>query len=173
MGRGKGSRRWVPHARGARPCSAWAQRPQRLPTRRPALQISDEYSSLKGFTPRETGGNRGGPGEPSGKAAAAAAADSKSATARLIDSIPVTRPGEAAAARAGKGKELVLHTGKEGITAAAKAALTSTIMVPTAAGGQKEYTPSAAIARKIPNKWPRPSWHAPWKMYRAIAGHLG
>ena len=167
----RGPRR--PHARGA--ASPEASPPGH--TGRPALQISDEYSSLKGFTPRETGGNRGGPGEPSGKAAAAAAAaaaDSKSATARLIDSIPVTRPGDAAAARAGTGgSQLVLHTGKEGITAAAKAALTSTIMVPTAAGGQREYTPSAVVARKIPNKWPRPAWHAPWKMYRVIAGHLG
>ena len=38
---------------------------------------------------------------------------------------------------------------------------------------QKEYTPSAAIARRLPSKWPRPSWHAPWRMYRVISGHLG
>lgn len=38
---------------------------------------------------------------------------------------------------------------------------------------QKEYTPSAAIARRLPSKWPRPVWHAPWRMYRVISGHLG
>ena len=23
------------------------------------------------------------------------------------------------------------------------------------------------------NKWPRPEWHAPWRMYRVISGHNG
>ncbi|KAK9988555.1 hypothetical protein SO802_028794 [Lithocarpus litseifolius] len=26
---------------------------------------------------------------------------------------------------------------------------------------------------RIPSKWPRPLWHAPWKTYRVISGHLG
>lgn len=38
---------------------------------------------------------------------------------------------------------------------------------------QKEYTPSATLARRLPSKWPRPAWHPPWKIYRVIAGHLG
>lgn len=42
-----------------------------------------------------------------------------------------------------------------------------------AGGGQDKYRPSAAVARRMPSKWPRPVWHAPWKLYRVIAGHLG
>lgn len=141
-----------------------------------ACKMRDEYSMLQGFKPREAAaaGARGAAAEAAAgrSAAAAAAADSKSHTAKLIDSIPAQAP----AAAASKGKELVVHGGPAGpgrITAEAKAALGGTVMVPTAAGGQKEYTPSAAIARRLPSKWPRPVWHAPWRMYRVIAGHLG
>lgn len=47
------------------------------------------------------------------------------------------------------------------------------LTVPAAGGGEREYTPSAAIARRLPSRWPRPKWHAPWKLYRVISGHLG
>lgn len=147
-----------------------------------ACKMRDEYSMLQGFKPREAGGaNRGGAAGPSGKAAAGAAAepaaDSKSATAKLIDQIPAKPAGAAGAAH--KGKELAVHGGEGGaagpgaITAAARAALSSTVMVPTAAGGEKEYVPSATISRRLASKWPRPVWHAPWKNYRVISGHLG
>jgi len=46
-------------------------------------------------------------------------------------------------------------------------------LVPTATGGKKEYMPSAQLSKRIPSAWPRPVWHAPWKMYRVVAGHLG
>lgn len=46
-------------------------------------------------------------------------------------------------------------------------------LVPTATGGKKEYMPSAQLAKRIPSAWPRPVWHAPWRMYRVVAGHLG
>ncbi|KAL3517153.1 hypothetical protein ACH5RR_024055 [Cinchona calisaya] len=32
---------------------------------------------------------------------------------------------------------------------------------------------TAAIMERIPSKWPRPVWRAPWKNYRVISGHLG
>lgn len=32
---------------------------------------------------------------------------------------------------------------------------------------------SAAVIRRMPSKWPKPEWRAPWKLYRVIAGHLG
>jgi len=32
---------------------------------------------------------------------------------------------------------------------------------------------SAAVIKRMPSKWPRPDWHAPWKLYRVISGHLG
>jgi pleiotropic regulator 1 len=34
-------------------------------------------------------------------------------------------------------------------------------------------TSSAAVSRRLASKWPRPVWHAPWKLYRVISGHLG
>lgn len=46
-------------------------------------------------------------------------------------------------------------------------------LVPTATGGKKEYMPSAQLAKRLPSAWPRPMWHAPWKMYRVVSGHLG
>ncbi|GFP93002.1 protein pleiotropic regulatory locus 1 [Phtheirospermum japonicum] len=32
---------------------------------------------------------------------------------------------------------------------------------------------TSAIMERIPSRWPRPVWHAPWKNYRVISGHLG
>ncbi|XP_050216982.1 protein pleiotropic regulatory locus 1 isoform X1 [Mercurialis annua] len=32
---------------------------------------------------------------------------------------------------------------------------------------------TSALMERIPSKWPRPVWHAPWKQYRVISGHLG
>jgi pleiotropic regulator 1 len=32
--------------------------------------------------------------------------------------------------------------------------------------------PSSRMER-MASKWPRPDWHAPWKNYRVISGHLG
>lgn len=51
--------------------------------------------------------------------------------------------------------------------------LQPTLMVPTADGKETEYTPSAAIAKRLPSRWPKPDWHAPWRLYRVISGHLG
>lgn len=56
------------------------------------------------------------------------------------------------------------------LTQAKHAYVTTRILL---ARPQKEYTPSAALARRLPSKWPRPAWHPPWKTYRVIAGHLG
>lgn len=130
---------------------------------------------MKGYKPKQP---RGAPValRPTAVAKAAGArapeAASDSATARLIDSIPAERVG----AISDKDKQLVLHgqTPAVGnITASAKASLSGAIMIPTAAGGEKEYVPSAAIAKRAASKWPRPAWHAPWKTYRVISGHLG
>jgi len=32
---------------------------------------------------------------------------------------------------------------------------------------------SAALIPRLASKWPRPKWHAPWKLYRVISGHMG
>ena len=41
-------------------------------------------------------------------------------------------------------------------------------LVPTASGEKKEYMPSAQLAKRLPSAWPRPAWHAPWRMYRVV-----
>eukprot|EP00897_Mesotaenium_endlicherianum_P007421 jgi/Mesen1/6707/ME000344S05989 len=33
--------------------------------------------------------------------------------------------------------------------------------------------PSAAVMKRLPSKWPKPTWHPPWKNYRVISGHMG
>lgn len=32
---------------------------------------------------------------------------------------------------------------------------------------------TSALMERIPSRWPRPVWRAPWKNYRVISGHLG
>ncbi|CAN6227298.1 unnamed protein product [Urochloa humidicola] len=32
---------------------------------------------------------------------------------------------------------------------------------------------TSALMESIPSRWPQPTWHAPWKNYRVISGHLG
>lgn len=32
---------------------------------------------------------------------------------------------------------------------------------------------STSIVQRMAAKWPRPEWHAPWKCYRVLSGHLG
>ncbi|PSC67497.1 pleiotropic regulatory locus 1 [Micractinium conductrix] len=138
-----------------------------------ACKLRDEYTVSQAFKSREMAAAARAGARPAAQPAAPAGADSKSHTAKLIDSIPAQKP---AAAAAGKGRELVLHGGNAGhgqISQEAKAALGGTVMIPTAAGGEREYTPSATLARRLPSKWPRPAWHAPWRMYRVISGHLG
>jgi pleiotropic regulator 1 len=151
--------------------------------------MRDEYSSLEGYVPRQPPGGGAG-GRPSSAAASAPqepTLDSKSASAKLIDSVAaagLSKQYPTASSQGGSaGQQLVLHSSAGGVgghapisgrvTAAGKAALTGTIMIPTAAGGEKEYTPSASLAKRIPSKWPRPTWHAPWRTYRVISGHLG
>ncbi|KAI4317579.1 hypothetical protein L6164_025440 [Bauhinia variegata] len=41
------------------------------------------------------------------------------------------------------------------------------------APGSSERLSTSALMERIPSKWPRPIWHAPWKNYRVISGHLG
>ncbi|KAJ6805275.1 protein pleiotropic regulatory locus 1 [Iris pallida] len=37
----------------------------------------------------------------------------------------------------------------------------------------ERHQSTSALMERIPSRWPRPSWHAPWKNYRVISGHLG
>lgn len=40
-------------------------------------------------------------------------------------------------------------------------------------GTVEVYKPSVAVMKRLASRWPRPKWHAPWKTYRVISGHLG
>jgi len=93
----------------------------------------------------------------------ASARDKKSEIEAMIDSMPESHE-ERASADQSKVLALARRVADE-----RGGALT----VPAAGGGEREYTPSAAIARRLPSRWPRPKWHAPWKLYRVISGHLG
>lgn len=48
----------------------------------------------------------------------------------------------------------------------------SNALIPGSGASERNFSTSALIER-IPSKWPRPVWHAPWKNYRVISGHLG
>jgi pleiotropic regulator 1 len=130
-------------------------------------KILDEYSTLDDYVPTE-----GMKAKQKAKVDDLSKTDT-SASAKLIDDVDAERGLRRSRGGAEASQALVLHSGTSGITKAAQASLSSTIMIPTAAGGEKEYIPSASIAKRIPSKWPRPEWHAPWKTYRVISGHLG
>ncbi|KAF5181090.1 pleiotropic regulator PRL2 [Thalictrum thalictroides] len=40
-------------------------------------------------------------------------------------------------------------------------------------GSSDRNTSTSALMERIPSRWPRPVWRAPWKNYRVISGHLG
>lgn len=48
----------------------------------------------------------------------------------------------------------------------------NTVVVSTSGSSERNFSTSALMER-MPSKWPRPVWHAPWKNYRVISGHLG
>ncbi|CAA7034474.1 unnamed protein product [Microthlaspi erraticum] len=50
---------------------------------------------------------------------------------------------------------------------------TSTAILPASGSSSARNLSTAALMERIPSRWPRPEWHAPWKTYRVIQGHLG
>ena len=47
----------------------------------------------------------------------------------------------------------------------------SSALAVASSAAKHEY--SASVIRRQASKWPRPEWHAPWKLYRVTSGHLG
>ncbi|CAM0880696.1 unnamed protein product [Alopecurus aequalis] len=39
--------------------------------------------------------------------------------------------------------------------------------------GSSDRFSTSALMERLPSRWPKPAWHAPWKNYRVISGHLG
>ncbi|KXZ47540.1 hypothetical protein GPECTOR_34g699 [Gonium pectorale] len=160
-----------------------------------AVKFRDEYSHVSHLVapvaapkatvaapPPAAAGPSGRPAAP-GAAAAAAGEDgtaatrpeSRSSLSKLIDNIPAApaaaaggkRPGESAA-----GQQVVLYQPAGGATAGAADAAAQQRAV-MAVIADKGGNSSAAVSRRLASKWPKPEWHAPWKMYRVISGHLG
>jgi hypothetical protein len=81
------------------------------------------------------------------------------------------------AAAAGAGA-LIPFAGPAGAGPAAAAAALGGVAAPSQQKAimaviNEKGTSSAAVSRRLASKWPRPLWHAPWKCYRVISGHLG
>ncbi|KAK2996708.1 hypothetical protein RJ639_026336, partial [Escallonia herrerae] len=49
----------------------------------------------------------------------------------------------------------------------------TSIAVAPSHGISERNLSTSALVERIPSRWPRPVWHAPWKNYRVISGHLG
>ncbi|KAM0966078.1 hypothetical protein EV1_021703 [Malus domestica] len=45
--------------------------------------------------------------------------------------------------------------------------------VAVSAPGSSHRFSTSAMMERISSRWPCPDWHAPWKIYRVISGHLG
>jgi hypothetical protein len=89
---------------------------------------------------------------------APAGAAKPSAIGRLIEDLPAA--GEAGG-------------GNEASNALIPFQQKSKQMLKFAAATDKAAPTSAQVIRRMPSKWPKPEWHAPWKLYRVISGHLG
>ncbi|KAG2428792.1 hypothetical protein HXX76_011492 [Chlamydomonas incerta] len=150
-----------------------------------AVKFRDEYEHVSHLVapapaPKSTAAP---PPGPSGRASAGAAGpsadgdasrpESRSNLAKLIDNIPAAAPGAKKIGDAPGAGQLTLYQpagGPAGLGSSDAAAQQRAVMAVIADKGGNS---SAAVSRRIASKWPRPVYHAPWKMYRVISGHLG
>ncbi|XP_042046375.1 protein pleiotropic regulatory locus 1-like [Salvia splendens] len=73
----------------------------------------------------------------------------------------------------GPPKDLVIgSTGQPRGSADAGGQGRSSAIIPSNVSSERNMSTSA-IMERIPSRWPRPVWRAPWKNYRVISGHLG
>ena len=153
-----------------------------------SLQIRDDYQAVRNMAPPEissrteraapasaddaapstsapasaTPPTRDGDADIPGLALGAAAKkDRESDVARLIDAIDddATKPSSrSSASDGGAGGAIVEFRGGAGSVAPAF---------------RKTRETSASLIPRLASKWPKPEWHAPWKLYRVISGHQG
>lgn len=126
-----------------------------------ATKVRDEFSAASHLVPPASAPKPVGPllaagtsAEPSASLIDVPKLESRSRVAKLIDSIEDAPSGQPRtdmqlAVYSGNKQQAVMEVLKE-----------------------KSYT-SAAVSRRLASKWPKPVWHAPWKMYRVLSGHLG
>ncbi|XP_023547608.1 protein pleiotropic regulatory locus 1 [Cucurbita pepo subsp. pepo] len=122
-------------------------------------KISVEYGGLK-----NTGANSTGQ--------ASSAPDSALGTSAPSNALALTGPGSSGDAKSVAQNALVVgptvqpNAQNDGGLQGRSSAIIS-------ASGSSERMSTSAIMERIPSKWPRPVWHAPWRNYRVISGHLG
>ncbi|XP_060218662.1 protein pleiotropic regulatory locus 1 [Lycium barbarum] len=114
----------------------------------------------------EYGGIKGTAAQPSSNAKVAAQNQAQQASA---PSNALSLPGPENTRDKGTGNELALGPSipAKGSTDGKSSAIVSSH------GSSERNLSTAAIMERIPSRWPRPIWRAPWKNYRVISGHLG
>ncbi|KAF3613585.1 Protein pleiotropic regulatory locus 1 [Capsicum annuum] len=118
----------------------------------------------------EYGGIKGTAAQPSSNAKAAVQNQVQQASAPFN---VLALPGPENARDEGTGNELALGPsipakGPTDVRFSGK----NNAVVPSQGSSERNLS-TAAIMERIPSKWPRPIWRAPWKNYRVISGHLG
>ncbi|KAI5295472.1 pre-mRNA-splicing factor prp46 [Ascosphaera acerosa] len=103
----------------------------------------------------------------------------KEAAYKSVQTLP---PSIAEKLAKAEGKARRRPTAGSATSAAAAAAAAGTTAVPgrsnalvksTPQGGPADSKPTSLIRRPTASAQPKPEWHAPWKLMRVIAGHLG
>ena len=69
------------------------------------------------------------------------------------------------------GKALSLATPSPSSVSSNQANGSKALAVAQPAATKHEF--SASVIRRQASRWPRPEWHAPWKLYRVVSGHMG
>jgi pleiotropic regulator 1 len=117
-----------------------------------SAQVHDEYAAVAHLPP------------PSAAAAAPASDGAKVARQEresTISSLLGTLPARTSAGASSSASSLVLFQADASAVA-------------TVSGTKAKGAPfSASVIKRMAAHWPRPDWHAPWKLYRVISGHLG
>ncbi|XP_047937775.1 protein pleiotropic regulatory locus 1-like [Salvia hispanica] len=72
----------------------------------------------------------------------------------------------------GPPKDLVISSTGQPRGSADAGGQRSSAIIPSNVSSERNMSTSA-IMERIPSRWPRPVWRAPWKNYRVISGHLG
>ena len=67
---------------------------------------------------------------------------------------------------------LVVHKHERagGVPSSGAAAASASASASASAGG---VTNALAMKKAMANRWPRPTWRAPWRLYRVLSGHVG
>ncbi|UPR02776.1 WD40 repeat domain-containing protein [Chloropicon primus] len=114
----------------------------------------------------------GGGGSDPASASASASASVEAAAAGPSSSSG-SRPGEKGKGKKASGLALALPPASKPDGGAREAGAASTSLSTFSAPSASTHEYSASVIRRQASKWPKPVWHAPWKLYRVVSGHMG